>query len=626
MPSDDSPDAPSAGPDSQAVSALAGSEDTRPDAPAAPDPSATAEAGRDLDGHGPDAGGTHAHGGDARDEDVRSGDAHDQAAPDPADDPSLRIAPLAWHHAVLCRLALPLRPPVPGGWTRETVGVLVQLEPAATPEGGEEPPLPAGRGLRLMLLHLFTAALAGEGASVELGAGPEAVTERFGLEPTEARLRELREAAERLFSGRLRLVEGQPPGLAMLDARVRGAAGGGWRSSVRLSERFLTQLRRQAVPLDARAVGWLSVSVPALDAYAWLAATLPMVPEDAPARHGWDSLRERFADGDPMPARFQEAFTASLETARSCYPGADLVIDEAGVELRHSPAVLPGLLPPAEPPARPRRARPEPTRPEPARAAEPAAPAQGTLQPLDGPAEAPAPDEAAAGAAEPSGVAARPARTAARRAEPAARPEDAAQDTAQPTPRTAPDAAGRDRGRPAPQPAAFSEDQSDDDWDEDAEDEDGDDEGAGGQSGGQSWERPDARSATRQGDRQDGRQADRAENRQGGRAEGRPEGRVSLPPSLTGLPVAVWLRRGERLELMTIEVTPGLEYDLRRRAVLAVEPIVLQVSGALHPRELDRIAAWVATNADLIQEVWDGNVPPGAAALTQVRRLPPSRW
>ena len=90
--------------------------------------------------------------------------------------------------------------------------------------------------------------------------------------------------------------------------------------------------------------------------------------------------------------------------------------------------------------------------------------------------------------------------------------------------------------------------------------------------------------------------------------------------------MTVWLRRGDRGELMAIEVTPGAEYDLRRRAVVALEPILLQVAGQLHPRELDRVAAWAVANADLIQDVWDGSLPAVAATLQQVRALPPGRW
>ncbi len=487
---------------------------------------------------------------------------------------------VAWHHAAICRLALPLRPPTPEGWSREADGTLVQLEPlsprgpepAAGEDGAsgpvaEELLLPAGRGLRLVLIHLFSAALAGGGSQVELGAGPEAIIERFGLEASEQRVRELRDAADRLFSARLRLVEGLPPGVAMLDARAKAKVDAqGWRPTLRLSERFLTQLKKQAVPLDVRAVGRLAGSVPALDAYVWLAATLPGVAEDQPALHGWDTLYERFADGDPMPARFQDAFSASLAAAHEAYPDAVFGVGEAGVELHRSPSPVPGLMPPPAPRPRPRRARPEPVAPE----ALPAPEAVPVSAPGPLPDAAPV-DAGPAVAASGDGI---------EQAMADSDVEDMRQSTYSSVETMAePDASGRVARAPRTpaQPTAPVQ--------------------------------APARERTESG----------------GRREPRPDGRVALSPSLTGLPMTVWLRRGDRGELMAIEVTPGGEYDLRRRAVLALEPILLQVSGQLHPRELDRVAAWAVANADLIQDVWDGSLPM-PSALQQVRGLPPGRW
>ncbi|MBV9750392.1 MAG: hypothetical protein JO157_16425, partial [Acetobacteraceae bacterium] len=62
-----------------------------------------------------------------------------------------------WQHRALCSLSLPLRTPRSGAWSRETEAASVAMgtETAA----GEASSLPSGRLLRLLLLHIFTAAL-----------------------------------------------------------------------------------------------------------------------------------------------------------------------------------------------------------------------------------------------------------------------------------------------------------------------------------------------------------------------------------------------------------------------------------------------------------------------------------
>jgi hypothetical protein len=98
-------------------------------------------------------------------------------------------------------------------------------------------------------------------------------------------------------------------------------------------------------------------------------------------------------------------------------------------------------------------------------------------------------------------------------------------------------------------------------------------------------------------------------------------------PHVTGLPLAVWLRRGSLREgLMMIEVAPPGRYDPARCAVIAIEPIFLQVSGQLQPRELDRIAAWAAVNSDLIEAYWTGAITSNEEARRSVRRVPVHNW
>jgi hypothetical protein len=104
------------------------------------------------------------------------------------------------------------------------------------------------------------------------------------------------------------------------------------------------------------------------------------------------------------------------------------------------------------------------------------------------------------------------------------------------------------------------------------------------------------------------------------------QAQVGLMPHVTGLPLAVWLRRGSLREGLMIEVAPPGRYDPARCAVIAIEPIFLQISGQLQPRDLDRIAAWAAVNSDLIEGYWTGAIVSNEDARRSVRRVPVRNW
>jgi hypothetical protein len=444
-----------------------------------------------------------------------------------------------WQHPALCRLALPLRAPRSGTWARETgaLGAAMGADPTAT---REPVPLPSGRLLRLLLLHVFTAALRGGTAAADIGPDIAAVAAALGLEDTPPRLRELQDQLDRLAGARLRVSEGRQAPLSVLDGRAgRGQRSGPatWRPVLRLTERFFASLQQGAVPLRRAAVIALAdsapaLSAPALDAYAWLAATLPGVADDRPEMVPWESLQQQFGPTAALPAPdapFRATFTASLEAVREVYPAARFTAGPDGVELRRSPGPVEAAAAPA--PAFPVNADPAETPsladPPVATPAAPSTPEPSALEPgvvervvLAEPVPAEAPEEPAAPSVQAAAVVA-----------PRATPE---------------------------------------------------------------WERNG--------------------------------GRIRLAPVLTGLAQSVWLRRGGDEEGATIEVTPGADYHPARRSLLMLEPVILQVAGQLHPRELEEIAAWAAANADLIQDYWDGTIASVFDVAGRVRPVPATRW
>lgn len=278
-----------------------------------------------------------------------------------------------WQYRPFCGLALPLRAPRSGSWSRVAGGTGIAMGAEAADDA---PPLPAGILLRLLLLHIFTAALCGGSAAAGIGPDAAAVAARFRLAMPPPKLRDLDAQAERLIVARLRVAEANEAPFSVLDARRSGHRGGrsAWRPVLHLSGRFFASLQQNAVALNRDTVTALAGSAPALDAYAWLAATLPEIAADQHRLVSWDELQQRFGQGRTLNRRaFETAFTESLETIRAIHPAVRFTIGANGVEL-HGPVAMAAAQPSAAAPraaAEPEQHTP-PALPE--RMADPAAP------------------------------------------------------------------------------------------------------------------------------------------------------------------------------------------------------------------------------------------------------------
>ena len=101
---------------------------------------------------------------------------------------------------------------------------------------------------------------------------------------------------------------------------------------------------------------------------------------------------------------------------------------------------------------------------------------------------------------------------------------------------------------------------------------------------------------------------------------------VSLPRHLTGLAQVIWLRRGNGEENVLVGVTPGPRFEAERLTVLAVEPMVLQVSGGLNERDFESVAPWVMTNRDVIDDFWEGLITSMAELIRRLRKPPAPGW
>jgi hypothetical protein len=101
---------------------------------------------------------------------------------------------------------------------------------------------------------------------------------------------------------------------------------------------------------------------------------------------------------------------------------------------------------------------------------------------------------------------------------------------------------------------------------------------------------------------------------------------ISLPRHLTGLAQVIWLRRGHGEESVLVGVTPSPRFEAERLTVLAVEPMVIQVSGGLNEKDFERVSAWVMSNRDVIDEFWEGRITSFAEINRRVRKAPAPGW
>jgi hypothetical protein len=101
---------------------------------------------------------------------------------------------------------------------------------------------------------------------------------------------------------------------------------------------------------------------------------------------------------------------------------------------------------------------------------------------------------------------------------------------------------------------------------------------------------------------------------------------INLKPHQTGLAQVIWLQRANGRENVVIEVSPGGRYDPDTLTVLALEPMILQVSGGLNARDFERVAAWAMANRDLIDDFWDGRINAFDEINQRVKKVPAPGW
>jgi hypothetical protein len=262
-------------------------------------------------------------------------------------------ADLDFLHSVLCQTGLPYRDP--GAdlrvWERRQGDVLLRVEAGAVadPRGRDfiEVGLPHGEKARLVLIHLTGEALRTGSPVIPVQDSLTAYVGALGL-PTDGRtIRTVKDQLARLSAATVRLaVLSGDRAVQVNSTLVRGLDLWAprdprqrvlWPSAVELSADFFRSVQAHAVPLDRRAVGALSHSAMALDAYCWLAQRLHRIPSGRPQLVPWETLKVQFGPSFARLRKFRETFRDALREVQQVYPVARVEDGEEGLTLRHSP-------------------------------------------------------------------------------------------------------------------------------------------------------------------------------------------------------------------------------------------------------------------------------------------------
>jgi len=258
----------------------------------------------------------------------------------------------AFIHSVMCQVGLP-RAKVEGReFLRQSGAAWLNVQAGVLDEG-QGPvlqPVPYGPMPRLALAWVSTYAKRHGSREIPIGDSAAEFLRLMGLDDQGARYVTLRKQMQALAACRLQLgykgrtFNGQP--VEQFDAWVTNRETEQralWPGVMVLSESYFTELVKNAVPLDNRALHALKGSALALDVYAWLAHRLHRI-DSRPVILHWTNMREQFGQeyqGKEADKDFKKKFLIALRAVLAVYPQAKVKQVTGGLMLMASPPPIP---------------------------------------------------------------------------------------------------------------------------------------------------------------------------------------------------------------------------------------------------------------------------------------------
>ena len=258
---------------------------------------------------------------------------------------------LAFHHSLLCSVALPRRPVTSReflrqageGWLHVQAGVL---------DVGDGPvlqPVPYGSMPRLALIWISTIARRSNSREIVIGRSASEFLEMLGFDKQGRRYCTLRRQLHALAACRMQMgFRGRTLNesvIKRIDAWLPAAHSrrATWPGSLVLDAEFFDELVQHSIPLDGRALHALRGSALTLDIYVWLAHRLHRL-DHQPLWLPWRTVKLQFGcdyEGKHGYGDFCKSFKAALSKVLIVYPTARVCVKRGGIELRQSEPPVP---------------------------------------------------------------------------------------------------------------------------------------------------------------------------------------------------------------------------------------------------------------------------------------------
>jgi hypothetical protein len=260
-----------------------------------------------------------------------------------------------------CMTSLPHRS-IPDGekWKRvgERFTLIVEPGTVYNAAGAERTiGVPFGPKARLLLLYLQSEAILSGSQTIDMGASMHVWLNRMGLTRGGKTYKMLREQAARLSACRLVFVKGDGitdgkqrsinlhtrfvDGSILLGDPADPCQGTLWADTVRITDAFYKELKKEPVLVHDGAVRALAEKSHALDVYCWLAYRLHSLERPTPVT--WESLYDQFGATYKHIRQFKPRFIDSLKEALAAYEQAKVETDGNGRGLILHPSHPPAL-------------------------------------------------------------------------------------------------------------------------------------------------------------------------------------------------------------------------------------------------------------------------------------------
>jgi Plasmid encoded RepA protein len=212
-------------------------------------------------------------------------------------------------------------------------------------------PLPWGPKPRLILAHLNAEALRTDSPKIEIADSLSAFVRRIRGFSGGREITMFKEQLKRLATAiiRLAIISNAHDGDDVRQTQTPLVTGFNlwfpkderqrvlWNSTVRLSQEYLDDFKKHAVPLHEADLSHLAHTAMGLDIYAWLAQRLHRIDPKKPAFIAWARLKEQFGPDYAQMFNFKREFRHTLAQVLVPYQSALVELDSRGMTARNSP-------------------------------------------------------------------------------------------------------------------------------------------------------------------------------------------------------------------------------------------------------------------------------------------------